>query len=242
MSAPEDDDLIAAEYALGTLDGEERRAADVRRMSDEAFGTLVAAWELRLSPLSEASGEAIPAETVWAGILRRIDERGQTAAVPAEGAKIIEMSRAVRRWKGATALASALAACLAAALVVTGAFREKSPGTPTLVAFLQKSGDMPAYLMQADLRDHRLAVKPIAAIAPPGRAYELWIIDPAIGAPKSLGVLDAAASARPLPRSVPPDVLARATYAVTEEATGGSSSGAPTSQPLFVGHLVSGAF
>lgn len=241
MSAPEDDDLIAAEYALGTLDGEERRAADARRLGDSAFETLVETWELRLSPLSEAAGEAVPPETVWAGILRRIGERGQAAA-SAGGAQIIDLSRAVRRWKGATALVSALAACLAAALVVTGALREDRADAPTLVAFLQRSGEAPAYLMQADLRDHRLAVKPIAAVAPPGRSYELWIIDPAIGPPKSLGVLESAASARPLPPSVPPDVLARATYAVTEEASGGSASGAPTSPPLFLGHLVSNAF
>lgn len=241
MSVPEDDDLIAAEYALGTLDGDERRAADARCLSDGAFKTLVETWELRLSPLSEAAGEAIPPETVWAGILRRIGERGHAAA-PAGGAEIVDLARAVRRWKGATALVSALAACLAAALVVTGALREERPGAPTLVAFLQKSGEAPAYLMQADLRDHRLAVKPIAAVAPAGRSYELWIIDPSIGPPKSLGVLEAAASARPLPPSIPPDVLARATYAVTEEAPGGSANGAPSGPPLFLGHLVSDAF
>lgn len=242
MSSPEDDDLIAAEYALGTLGGEERRAADSRRLGDRAFQTLIEVWELRLSPLSEATGEATPADSVWADILRQIDERGQAAAAPPAGAQIIDLSRAVRRWKGATALASALAACFAAALVVTGALRENRADAPTLVAFLQKASDAPAYLMQADLRDRRLTVKPIAASAPPGRSYELWIIDPAIGAPKSLGVLDAAASARPLPVSIPPEVLARATYAVTEEAPGGSAGGAPTSQPLFVGHLVSNAF
>lgn len=242
MSAPDDDDLIAAEYALGTLDRDERRSAEARSASDGSFRVLIELWERRLAPLSEAAGEATPAESVWAGILRRIDERGQTVAAPAGGAQIIDLSRAVRRWKGATALVSALAACLAAALAVTGAMRENRPGAPSLVAFLQKSGDAPAYLIQADLRDHRLSVKPIAAAAPTGRSYELWIIDPAIGAPRSLGVLDTTASARPLPPSIAPDVLARATYAVTEETSGGSTSGAPTSQPLYLGHLVSNAF
>lgn len=241
MSAPDDDDLIAAEYALGTLDRDERAAAATRIVHDDAFRRLIEDWERRLSPLSEAAGEAAPPATVWPGILRRIEEVGRPAA-PAGGTEIVDLSRAVRRWKGATAVMTALAACLAVALVIGGAFVDRRVAAPTLVAFLQKSGDAPAYLMEADLRDHRLAVKPVAAAAPAGRSYELWVIDPAIGAPKSLGLLDGGASAHPLPPSVPADVLARATYAVTEEAAGGSPSGAPSGQPVFVGHLVSRTF
>lgn len=240
MSALEDDELIAAEYALGTLDAEERAAANARIAGDGAFRDLTEDWERRLSPLSEAAVEVAPAATVWPGILRRLGEAGRPAS--GGGAEIVDLARAVRRWKGATALVSALAACLALALVVTGAFVDRRSAAPTLVAFLQKSGDAPAYLIEADLRDHNLSVKPVAAAAPAGRSYELWVIDPAIGPPKSLGLLEGAAGAHPLPPSVPADVLARATYAVTEEPSGGSPNGAPSGQPLFVGHLVSSAF
>ena len=242
MNAPDDDELTAAEYALGTLDAEERQAANARIGYDSAFRGLVDAWERRLSPLSEAAGEAAPAATVWPAILRRIDEVSRPAAPAAGGAQILDLSRAVRRWKGATAFVSAMAACLAAALVVNGAYVDRGTAPPTLVTFLQRSGDAPAYLMKADLRDHKLAVKPVAAAAPAGRSYELWIIDPTIGAPKSLGVLGDAASALALPPSVPAEVLARATYAVTDEAAGGSPNGVPSGPPVFVGHLVSSTF
>lgn len=240
MSTSDDDEMIAAEYALGTLDSAERAEAEARITRDRDFRNLTDEWERRLSPLSEAAAEAAPDAAVWPGILRRLGQSGRPIA---GGAQVIVLSRALRRWKGATAAVSLLAACLAFGLVLTGNFADRRVAAPpTLVAFLQKSADAPAYLMEADLRDRRLAVKPIAAAAPAGRSYELWVIDPAIGAPKSLGLLDATTGAHTLPEGVPPDVLARATYAVTEEAEGGSPSGAPSGQPVFVGHLVSSAF
>jgi anti-sigma-K factor RskA len=48
-----EDELIAAEYALGVLAGTERDAAERRIERDLAFANLVEAWEQRLAPLAE---------------------------------------------------------------------------------------------------------------------------------------------------------------------------------------------
>ena len=57
MTAPvdidqDDDDHVAAEYVLGSLDADERASAALRLGSDTAFAGLVSAWERRLTPLS----------------------------------------------------------------------------------------------------------------------------------------------------------------------------------------------
>ncbi|MGP8253313.1 MAG: anti-sigma factor domain-containing protein [Terracidiphilus sp.] len=82
-------------------------------------------------------------------------------------------------------------------------------------------------------------VRPVAATAPPGKAYELWLIDPRIGAPRSLGVIAADSATRSAnlaqyDRAVVED----ATYAVTVEPPGGSPSGKPSGPPVFVGKLI----
>ncbi len=238
----DDDDMMAAEYVLGTLSPEERRAAVARRDDDTAFGEAVAAWENRLLPLSEANREHDVPANLWAAILRRIGLPEMPARDDAAAAArtVVALHRSVRRWRGATAALSALAACLAL-LVVISALRP-SPAAPTLVAFLEKTGEQPAYLVKASADDRVLSVKPVAAVAPANRSYELWLIDPAVGAPKSLGLLGATPSAHPIPAGIAPDVVARATYAVTEEPSGGSPTGAPSGSPVFVGHLVSSAF
>ena len=240
MTDANEDDLLAGEYVLGTLDGATRESVDARRSRDPAFAAMLNAWELRLAPLSEASRAVEPPPHLWTGILTRIASLGGRAAtVPgAEGSNVVLLARQVTRWKRTSAVISALAACMAL-WIAASPMRQKQPG-PTLVAFLQKQDDAPAYLINADLDSRVMSVRPVAATAPAGRAYELWVIDPQIGAPKSLGVLDTAISTHVLPTTIAPDVLRRATYAVTEEQPGGSPSGAPTSPPVFFGHLIPG--
>jgi anti-sigma-K factor RskA len=110
-----------------------------------------------------------------------------------------------------------------------------------MIAVLQKTNEVPAFVMRADVRDRNISVRPVAAPDVPGKSYELWVIDPSIGPPKSLGVIGAGKPSRSVLPDVPPAVLSRATYAVTVEAPGGSPTGAPTSAPVLFGHLVATA-
>ena len=91
--------------------------------------------------------------------------------------------------------------------------------------------------MTVNLDRQELTVRPVAARTPPGKAYELWIIDPRLGAPRSLGVIGEttrAASLSAFDRAVVQD----ATYAVTVEPPGGSPTGKPSGPPVFVGKLI----
>ena len=83
---------------------------------------------------------------------------------------------------------SGLAAMLAIGVVFREATRETAPRE--FVAVLQKSADSPAFAVTVDLDTRELTVRAgCGAKAPPGKAYELWLIDAKLGAPRSLGVI-----------------------------------------------------
>lgn len=68
MADDRDDDIDAAEYVLGTLEAEARRAFELRLQRDEPLRALVHAWERRLAPLAEGPAIAPPA-----GLKARLD-------------------------------------------------------------------------------------------------------------------------------------------------------------------------
>lgn len=235
MTLSDEDDLLAGEYVLGTLERAEHAAASARRASDPDFDEAIRCWEGRLTTLSEAGAEVEAPTHALASILARIAAQGAPDA--AASPNVVRLNRQVVRWKRATAASLALAACLAVWVTVGTVSRWSSPGQ-TFVAVLQKTDEAPAFVMQADLRDHRMSVKPIGAPPVPGKSYELWVIDPAIGPPRSLGVLGSSGSSRATLPDVGGAVLTRATYAVTIEPPGGAPGGVPTGAPVFVGHLM----
>src|SRR5262249_58780396 len=60
-----EDDLLAAELALGVLEGAERTAAVQPAARDRAFALLVEAWEQRLAPWAAEIREVSPPPQVW---------------------------------------------------------------------------------------------------------------------------------------------------------------------------------
>jgi anti-sigma-K factor RskA len=105
------------------------------------------------------------------------------------------------------------------------------------VAILQKDAGSPAVEVTVNLDRNELTVRPVLAQAPQGKAYQLWIIDPKLGAPRSLGVFNEASRATSL-SGLDPAVVQGATYAVTVEPPGGSPTGQPSGTPVFVGKLI----
>jgi anti-sigma-K factor RskA len=225
MSLSADDEGLAAEFALGTLDAADRAAVAARRQREPELDSAIAAWEARLSPLAEAAPAVAPPEGLFARIEARLE------AAPVDLTAVLRAR--LTRWRAATAGLAALAAAL-------GFVVATRPTPPhQFVAVLQKGPDEPAFAMTVDVDRQEFSVRPVAAPAPVGKAYELWIIAPKLGAPKSLGVIDARASSRDRPLNAydRPTVEA-ATYAVTLEPEGGSPDGKPSGPPVFVGKLI----
>jgi anti-sigma-K factor RskA len=227
MRLSPDDEGLAAEYALGTLDAGERAAVAARRLREPELDAAISGWEARLAALHETSPERAPPPDLF----------GRIEAALVEAPAAVDLTEVLRarlaRWRALAGGAGALAAGLAAALAFVVVNRPAVPHQ--FVAVLQRSADAPAFAMTVDIDTLQFSVRPVAAEAPAGKSYELWIIPPQ-QKPKSLGVIDAATGARRL--GADPGVIRDAVYAVTVERKGGSPDGNPSGPPVFFGKLV----
>jgi len=235
MSLTPDDDFAAAEFALGTLSPSERAALAARRLREPALDAAIRNWEARLAPLAEAAPPVAPPGDYLAAIEARIAAASAAQATAAPEASLAALRTRLARWR-----ALAIAASLAAVLLAVGfAVRETARVTTPreYVAILQKDAGSPAIEVTVDLDRRELRARRVAAEPPPGKAYELWIIDASLGAPRSLGLVGPAARGASL-AAYDPAVVENATYAVTVEPPGGAPNGKPSGPPVFVGKLI----
>jgi anti-sigma-K factor RskA len=210
LGTPEDDDMIAAEYVLGTLDLSERLAAEARLRRDPAFAAMVDAWQERFADLNEDYAEAAAPN-----LLPQIEER-------------LFPTPAKRRGDWLFGLIG-LGASAAAALAVA-AFFLLTPPSPSLVATL--AADASPLRYAAAIAGDELTLTRVAGTdADPDKDYELWII---IGdnAPVSLGLLRADKTTIPAPAAEAGYILA-----ITLEPKGGGPEGKPTGPIVAAGPL-----
>jgi anti-sigma-K factor RskA len=218
MSESEERDLLAADYVLGSLEGEEAREAERLLKNDAAFAASVRQWEARLAPLATRVAPVAPPAEVWARI---------AASTGATTGEVIPLAfrRRLRVWQGGAALALAVAASLAAFIVLR-------PAPPARVAVLAPiSGGVPV-LLATEQAGGVLVIQPSGAIAVPSdRDLELWALAKGETRPRSLGVLPA--SGRRLVAALAPDTQ----LLVSLEPQGGSPTGQPTGPVLYGGTI-----
>ena len=95
-----EDELLAAEYALGVLDGADRALVEQRIVRDRGFAHLVAAWEQRLAPWAAEIPEMLPAPHIWDHI---------AGALPPQAPRI-GLWQSLAFWRGLSIAAGTLAA------------------------------------------------------------------------------------------------------------------------------------
>ena len=139
MAYSEDQIALAAEYALGTLDAEERVQAETMMSADKEFAAKVEAWQHKLGVLNQMVGSVEPRSEVWDGIRTavRLAEPQAPLVLPeappppppaapevsgsaalADNSNVIRLSSQARRWRNVATLTSAIAAALVAMLAV----------------------------------------------------------------------------------------------------------------------------
>jgi anti-sigma-K factor RskA len=233
----EDMDALAAEYAAGLLDGADLEHARYREASDAAFAHEVARWRGRLAPLHDEVTAVAPPPGLWGRIEGAL---GSVRAANDNGA-ILHKSR--NRWRAATAAMSALAACLAIALLLpqrTLPVQSPPPAPAAATPMVALVGDKQATkLMISWDPSARQMVMAVAGPLPadPRHAHELWVI-PADGTPRSLGMLPAdKQSHKRLAEALASLLQQGATIAISVEPRGGSPTGAPTGPVIATGAL-----
>lgn len=252
----DDDRWLAAEHALGVLDGQQRHAAEARYDADPAFRAEVDDWFATLSPMLAAlPAEASPSD-LWPAIQDRITrESGVLAFRPREGGggddwarndrAAANPRREVRFWRGVSATAGALAAAaLVVAVMPIIQPSEVAPPAvvtptslpPTMAAALTVSDAPTQFAVLVDPARSRVVVVPLGSDWDQARARELWLI-PAGSSPVSVGLLEHGA---PTPLALDPALLAQAaggTFAVSDEPPGGSPQPTPTGDVVASGAL-----
>jgi anti-sigma-K factor RskA len=142
MAYSEDHIALAAEYALGTLDADERAQVETMMAVDNEFAAIVHAWEYRLGVLNQMVGSVEPRPIVWENIRAAVGHaepqtpmvlpEAPPPAAPvvaeqpavvgpapvADNSNVIQLASRERRWRNVASFASALAAALIAMLAV----------------------------------------------------------------------------------------------------------------------------
>ncbi|WGM38525.1 anti-sigma factor [Caulobacter sp. NIBR1757] len=226
-------DLRAAEYALGVLEGDAWAEAQALARSDAAFADAVETWELRLAVLADFVPEIRPPERVWEAIRLRL---GPTAANDNS-----KWWNSIDVWRGLTAASVAVGAIAIGILVSPNPDPVVKP-PPVVVATAPWTAvvaapdggpKLAAITVDTDLK--RIVVTPLALTAEQARSLELWVVPGDGSAPRSLGLVKAD-GATVLAAALPVEARGAA-LAISREPAGGSPTGAPTGPILGVGAL-----
>ncbi|WP_424627850.1 anti-sigma factor [Bradyrhizobium sp. SYSU BS000235] len=114
-----------------------------------------------------------------------------------------------------------------------------APQAAQFVALLQQDASTPAFILTVDTKAKTFTVRKLGATSQPGKSYELWLVSDRLQRPWSLGVIGGADfTIRASTTSYDPDMIRKATYAVTIEPEGGSPTGIPTGQIVYTGKLI----
>lgn len=147
MAYSEDHIALAAEYALGSLDADERAQVETMMSVDKDFTAMVQAWEYRLGVLNQMVGSVEPRPEVWdrirtaAGLAEpqaplllpeapppppAVSDAVATEAVapmaPVDNSNVVRLSAQARRWRNIATFTTAIAAALVA-MIAVGAYQ-----------------------------------------------------------------------------------------------------------------------
>jgi len=218
-----DDELLAAEYALGVLAGPDRLAVEQRASRDHGFARLIAEWEQRLAPWGAEFSEVTPSPQVWDRIAGALPAQAQTTG----------LWQNLNFWRGIGFAAGAFAAACLAALIYMGTLTRQP-----LVATIEGGGHR-HFVVTVDAGRGTIAVVPAAFSPDATRVAELWLI-PSDGKPRPVGLLR---GDQPVTLAISSDLAALAkkdaVLAVSLEPPGGSTTGQPTGPVIASGKLTS---
>lgn len=195
-----DDPMIAAEWALGLLEGEELLAARGKYATDPDFAWRKEWWDDWFAPLSDAMSGAEPGEHVWNGIAARVTAAQEAAGAPAgdaaAGSNVVALEARVRLWQRVAGLSSIAAAALLAWVALTPPQTPLAPQPAQIAAAAPMVATVP--IGETGLRldvtyipeSERMVVAAIGLTPDGVHDHELWLV-PADGTPlQSLGVVE----------------------------------------------------
>lgn len=229
LTPSQERDTLAAELALGLLEGEARAEALRLRLADPAFAAQVAAWEEKFAALHDETPSVAPRSGLWDNIAARLPD--------GRGPIVVALESRLTRWRMATVASGAVAAALALVLLTQSPAPLPATDTPQLaVARIEGTASGPLIRARYD-RGSGVMELNIEGFTPGDLAPELWVI-PAGGAPVSLGqVAPSGAASVTVASGHRALVQDGATLAITMEPVSATPHAAPTSAPVAAGKI-----
>ncbi|MBB6124919.1 anti-sigma factor [Sphingobium subterraneum] len=219
-----DRDTLAAELALGLLEGTDRVEALRLCLSDPAFAAAVETWSLRLSPLLHAIPPVQPPEHIW----KAVEARTGIGL-----SRDVSNIHSLRLWRGGALVCGAIAASLALFIAV----RPSDLNAPAPMAVSQLVGAQGPAIM-AIAFDARQGVLRLSTTSLPtgDKSPELWVI-PEDGVPRSLGIIGTEGQELTVDPAHAKFLKSGVTLAITMEDTASAPHKAPSSQPVLTGKI-----
>ena len=217
-------DALAAEYALGTLQGRARRRFEHSLRDDPGLRREVAEWQERLAPLNDAIEPVRPPARVWRAIERRLE--------PSQRNWPRRLWSSLGFWRAATVAAALLALSLSAPLL--------SPRTETMVVVMADHREEPKITVSWGMQERgskRLRIRVIGhQTMAPDTAWELWMLPPGNQRPVSLGLITThETQTLTLPGELANSLNDAWGLAMSVEPHGGSPTGQPSGPVLYKG-------
>jgi anti-sigma-K factor RskA len=217
---PELIDRLASEYVLGTLRGPARRRFESWRASTPDVDQRCRFWEERLMHLAKGLVPLKPPAHVWLAIRRRLSLSSQPPA---------------QRWVRSFALAASV--LLVVGLAALWYWRSAPVVRATAMATISAKSGERLWQLEVFGNADRLVTHAVQGAAPAGHDYELWAL-PKDASPVSLGVLPAEGASSRILTPIQKKALATSSQvAVSIEPVGGSPTGQPTGEVVFVAPL-----
>ncbi len=214
---------LAAEYALGLLEGEDLMRARGLVASDPDFAEAVARWETQLSPLLDEVPAATPRADLWPQIEAALEQ----GAGPAAAANVVPLQQQVTRWKWATGVTSAAAALALAFLAFPPGTSAPLPvaAQPELAAVVPIGDTALSIDLIYQPGERRMYVTAAGLEADGVHDHELWLVPPE-GAAQSLGVVEpGTVKAVDLPENLAVQIGDGSQLVLTREPLGGAGPG-----------------
>lgn len=220
---------LAAEFALGGLDGANMQKAELLYDRDQLFRHEVDGWTNQLSPMLDEVKSIEPEPEVWDAIAQR------TGATTANQKS--DLWGDLNFWRGLAIVSSGLAIASIVALLYLPGSGILTPKTSSpLVATLNAKGDAPTLLASFSSNDNILILRTVLPAMEQTKVAELWLI-PSDGVPRSLGLLDKTSMQFNLSDDASALMSDGGTLAISLEPQGGSPTGGPTGPVIASGKL-----
>jgi anti-sigma-K factor RskA len=225
-------DLLAGEYALGTLRGRARDRFQRLLATDKNLHVLVHAWQERFAPLAEETRAVTPPARVFLAIKARLE------AVPVPAAPA--WWQRLGFWHAVSASVAVIALTLAVLLGNVILRPAAPPAGPNYVALLQDDAARPALMLTAynkpswHLNAEMLAERGV----PPGQAMQVWAIARDTGDTRLLITLTAERAQRIALSEAAWKLVKGAEFLIVTLEPAGSAAREPSGPTLYRGYCI----